>query len=114
MLTDIYTYTNTSFSTYHTYVGMVILLARYGADLSQDCGRQWWTQAPEPGVGMPLSGLVASEAPQGAATVELVSKPNVDVTVPLQFFVKVCCVCCVCFMCMHAYAGGHRRVVYKI
>lgn len=69
--------------------GMVILLARYGANLSQDCGSQWWTQAPEPGVGMPLSGLVVSEAPQGSAAVELVSQPNVDVTVPLQFFVKV-------------------------
>ncbi|CAN0115039.1 unnamed protein product [Pylaiella littoralis] len=68
--------------------GMVILLARYGANLSQDCGSQWWTQAPKPGVGMPLSGLVVSEAPQGSAAVELVSQPNVDVTVPLQFFVK--------------------------
>lgn len=72
---------------------MVILLARYGADLPQDCGERWWTQAPEPGArGVPMSGLVDSGGgPEEAAAVELVSKPNVEVTVPLQFFVKVYC-----------------------
>eukprot|EP00903_Cladosiphon_okamuranus_P016023 g14795.t1 len=70
--------------------GVVILLARYGAELSRDCGEQWWAQAPEPGErGVPLSGLVDSGGgPEEAAALELVSKPNVDVTVPLQFFVK--------------------------
>lgn len=70
---------------------MAILLARYGAELTRDCGEQWWTQAPDPGAGgVPLSGLVDSGGgPEEAAAVELVSKPNVDVTVPLQFFVKV-------------------------
>lgn len=70
--------------------GMVILLARYGADLFRDCGEQWWTQAPDPGTSGPLSGLVDSGGgPEEAAALELVSKPNLDVTVPLQFFVKV-------------------------
>ncbi|CAB1119381.1 unnamed protein product [Ectocarpus sp. CCAP 1310/34] len=77
--------------------GLVILLARYGADLSRDCGERWWAQAPQNAAAgggtagtpaMPLSGLVESEGPEGAAAVELVSQPNVDVTVPLQFFVK--------------------------
>eukprot|EP00752_Nemacystus_decipiens_P008472 g7570.t1 len=70
--------------------GMVVLLARYGAELSRDCGRQWWTQAPGPDAGgVPLSSLVdAGGGPEEAAAVELISRPNVDVTVPLQFFVK--------------------------
>ncbi|CAN0177099.1 unnamed protein product [Scytosiphon promiscuus] len=83
--------------------GIVILLARYGAELSQDCGQRWWDRAvssasgaaaaaaPGNGTGggtTPLSALVASEGPEAAAAVELVSQPNVDVTVPLQFFVQ--------------------------
>lgn len=61
------------------------MCARYGRELSVDCGERWWTRAPE------VSTMAATEedGPDGSSMAELASAPNVNVTVPLQFFVKV-------------------------
>ena len=83
--------------------GMVILRARYGSKLSTDCGERWWTLAPwdatladhsggggaGSGGGGGDDGEEGGGSAEGVAIAELAAAHNVDVTVPLQFFVKV-------------------------
>eukprot|EP00904_Undaria_pinnatifida_P002718 jgi/Undpi1/12447/HiC_scaffold_5.g02118.m1 len=82
--------------------GMVILRARYGSELSTDCGERWWTLAPwdatladhsggggaGSGGGGGDDGEEGGGSAEGVAIAELAAAHNVDVTVPLQFFVK--------------------------
>ena len=80
---------------------MVILRARYGSKLSTDCGERWWTLAPWDATLADHSGggtgggggSGGEEGDEGSAEddvmAQLAAAPNVDVTVPLQFFVKV-------------------------
>lgn len=68
----------------------MIVSARYGLNLSKDCGRRWWSRVEEDST--TIAETLAGEdmdGQSGATIREVLSAPNVDVTVPLQFFVKV-------------------------
>lgn len=72
--------------------GLKIIRARYGCRLSQDCGADWWAAGSEASEASTLSETGddgGAEPPPASSIDQLISAPNVDVTVPLQFFVKV-------------------------
>ncbi|KAG5176328.1 hypothetical protein JKP88DRAFT_265477 [Tribonema minus] len=70
--------------------GLVILAARYGAALHADYGAQWFLQADNGGTSGGAAAAAAAENGEAtdAARAALACEPrNIDVTVPLQFFV---------------------------
>ncbi|CAM9254074.1 unnamed protein product [Ascophyllum nodosum] len=76
--------------------GLVIVCARYGSQLSANCGSHWWSRSPtDPPAANGSSTAAAAAAPisptgegNGSQAIPRVCAPNVDVAVPLQFFVK--------------------------